>query len=253
MDVEKSFSKVQRTEHISRVIGYLKGSSDVLPMVFDGKKCYGFIDERLFISTKLDTNQQIKGFDVRVKTMDESKSISDIAEEMLRSYCSHVPFGKNEKEESIEGYIKASTVIRELLKEKSAGKNAELLAKPVIALKKDDTIGKAINFLKNFRAVPIIDEKGKLYGCVEQKGNIINLLANRERPREGTYVSTKEGKVFKKPVVSYATKFAPKCDVNNVIDEGFVDIIDAYGFCFVCRDDKPIGILTPIDILRALV
>lgn len=253
MDVEKSFSKVQRTEPISRVMGYLKGASDLLPMVFDGKKCYGFIDERLFISTKLDTNQQIRGFDVRVKTMDESKSASEIAEEMLRSYCSCVPSGKNEKEESIEGYIKASTVIRELLKEKRAGKNAESLAKPVIALKKDDTIGKAINFLKNFRAVPIIDEKGKLSGCVEQRGNIMDLLANRERPRQGTYVSTKEERVFKKPIVNYATKFAPKCDGNNDIDESFIDIIDEYGYCFVCRDDKPIGILTPLDILRAIV
>ncbi|MDY6985213.1 MAG: CBS domain-containing protein [Candidatus Thermoplasmatota archaeon] len=253
MDVEKSFSKVQRTEPISRVLGYLKGASDVLPMVFDGKKCYGFIDERLFISTKLDTNQQIKGFDVRAKTMDESKSASEIAEEMLRSYCSYAPFGKNEKEKSIEGYIKASTVIRELLKEKSSGKNAELLAKPVIALKKDDTIGKAINFLKNFRAVPIVDEKGMLYGCVEQRGNILDLLADRERPRQGAYVSTKEERVFKKPVVNYSTKFAPKCDVNSAIDENLVGIMDTYGYCFVCRDNKPIGILTPPDILKVLV
>jgi len=165
MKVEKKFSKVQRKDPVSRILGYLKGQSNSLPIVFNAERCYGFINEGLLISTKLDMNQQIKGFDTNVKTMSDSKSASDIANEMLRSYCPYVPFGESDQEESISGYIKACTVINELLKEKSLNKDAGSISKPVVVLNKDDSVGKAINFLKNFVAVPLVDETEKFTGA----------------------------------------------------------------------------------------
>jgi predicted transcriptional regulator len=252
MKVEKKFSKVQRKDPVSRILGYLKGQSNSLPIVFNGERCYGFINEGLLISTKLDMNQQLKGFDTNVKTMNDSKSASDIAEEMLRSYCPYAPFGENDREESIFGYIKACAVINELLKEKSLNKDAGSISKPVVVLNKDDSVGKAINFLKNFRAVPLVDVTEKLYGCIEQRGNFLELAADRERPRRGTYMSTKDESIFKKPVIHYATKSAPACETSSAVGQEIIDTLDTYGYCFVCRASRPVGILTPLDVLKVL-
>jgi predicted transcriptional regulator len=253
MDIKKSFSRVQRTETVSRVLGYLRGASDVLPMVFDGNRCYGFVNERLLISTRIDTNRQIKGFDVRVRTVSDSNSVSEIAQEMLRSYCPHAPYGKNDREESIEGYIEADTVSRELLKEKTIGRNAGSIAKSVVTMRKNDSVGKAINLLKNFRAVPIVDDEDRLYGCIEQRGNLIELAMDRERPRQGTYMSTNEEGIFKRSVIQYSTKLTPQCDAGSALNEELMETIDTYGYCFVCTDGRPSGLITPLDILHALV
>jgi len=250
MDIEKSFSRVQRSDTVSRVLGYLRGETEVLPMVFDGNKCYGFVDEKLFISTKLHTNQQIKGFDVRVRVMSESNSTDEIVKEMLRSYCPYVPFGKSEKD--IEGYIKACTVIRALFRENRINKSAGAIARPITFLKKDDNIGKAINLLRNFRAVPVVDDDGKLYGCIEQRGGLIDLLADRERAGQGTYVSTKDESVFKKEVINYATKFVPACEINSAVDESMISLLELHGYCFVHRDNKPAGIITTLDLLKVM-
>jgi predicted transcriptional regulator len=250
MDIEKSFSRVQRSDTVSRVFGYLRGETEVLPMVFDGNKCYGFVDEKLFISTRLHTNQQIKGFDVRVRVMNESNSTDEIVKEMLRSYCPYAPFGKSEKD--IEGYIKACTVIRALFKENRINKSAEVIARPITLLKKDDNLGKAINLLRNFRAVPIIDNDGKLYGCIEQRGNLIDLLADRERSRQGAYVSTNDVSVFNREVINYATKFVPSCEAKSAIDENMISLLELNGYCFVHRDNKPVGIITTLDLLKVI-
>ena len=54
----KDFKLVDKNDEISKVFGYFYGESD-FPIVMDGKKPWGIIDERRLIKTKLSKKEKI--------------------------------------------------------------------------------------------------------------------------------------------------------------------------------------------------
>ena len=248
MKIEKNFKRLQRNDQISKVLGYLRGEGRVIPMIFDGKKCYGFLDERLFISTRLNTKQKIRGFDIKVEVVGEEISPEDAAREMIKSYCRFAPVGENDK--NIYGYLKATTAIRELIQTKG-GINVRKISDPVISLMKDEPMGKAINLLKNLIAVPLVDENNRLYGTIEKR-YLIKFIADQKRPERGAYVSDK-GESVSRPANLYSSKFAPTCAEDSELNEEVLGYLDDFGYCFACRGGEVKGIIAPLTILRALL
>ena len=40
---------------------------------------------------------------------------------------------------------------------------------------------------------------------------------------------------------------------QDLLNEKIIDYLKTYGYCFVCKDRKPIGIITPLRILKYLM
>jgi len=249
MNFEKKYTKVDRTDPVSRVAGYLKGETETVPMVFDKNACYGFINERLLILTRLNPKQKIRGRDIKVKVMKADEEPLNVTREMIKTNCNMVPIGKNEK--NVFGYTTSSLVIEELMKDLKIGYRMGDVAVPVIILRKKDTLGKAINPLRNFKALPVVNDRGKLEGAIEARV-IIEASVEKERSGLGTYIAEKDS-VFNRPVSSFSSQFSPNCDVRDLLNKKIVDYLQTYGYCFVCKDGKPIGIITPLRILKYLM
>ena len=249
MNFEKKYTKVDRNDPVSRIAGYLKGETKTVPMVFDKNICHGFINERLLILTRLNPKQKIRGHDIKVKVMKTDEETLSIAKEMVKANCNMVPVGEDEK--NVFGYTTSSHIIEDLTKDLKIGYKMGDVAVPVITLRKKDALGKAINPLRNFKALPVVNDRGKLEGAIEARV-IIGASVEKERSGLGTYIAEKDS-VFNRPVSSFSSQFSPNCDVRDLPNKKIVDYLQTYGYCFVCKDEKPIGIITPLRILKYLL
>ena len=249
MNFEKKYTKVDRNDPVSRIAGYLKGETKTVPMVFDKNICHGFVNERLLILTRLNPKQKIRGHDIKVKVMKTDEEPLNIAKEMVKANCNMVPVGEDEK--NVFGYTTSSHIIEDLTKDLKIGYKMGDVAVPVITLKKKDALGKAINPLRNFKALPIINDGGKLEGGIESRV-IIEASVEKERMELGTYSSEKNS-AFTRPVSSFSSPFSPNCDFQDILNEKIIDYLKTYRYCLVCKDMKPIGIITPLRILKYLI
>lgn len=236
--VRKDFKIIDKKEGISKIFGYLKKEAH-FPIIMDGKKPWGIIDERRLIKSRLLGNEKIKDFVIGVPKIDMSYSIRKAKEIMLKSGVDKLIVTSNKE---LIGYITAIDVAREL----GNNKNAELLMRYVEAINEDDCIGDAINMMKrqNEKVLPVLSNN-KFSGIIGIR-NIISLISTHEKI---TNYHQEKTSLLDAPVKGFMERGIKTCSPKDGIKD-IVEILDEQEFAIVCKNREYLGIIEPIDLLR---
>ena len=232
----KDFKLVDKNDEISKVFGYFYGESD-FPIVMDGKKPWGIIDERRLIKTKLSKKEKIKDFVVGVPKLDATYSIEKAKQKMVKSGIDTIIVTS---EKDILGYVNAIDLIKKIGVE---GK-AETFMRYIEPIDENESIGNAINQMKkaNERILPILTGK-KFYGILGIK-NILRIITTHKKTTDYHQERTT---LLDAPVKGYAEPAVtnnPNDDLKDIID-----VLEEQGFAVICKNKEYLGIIEPMDLL----
>lgn len=236
--VRKDFKKVDKNDRVSKVFGYLYGEAP-FPIVFDGKKPWGVIDERRLIKSKLSGDEKVKDFVVGVPKLDATYSLIKAKDRMKKSGVDVIIVTK---EGEILGYVTAIDIAKESGIDKKAGD----LMREVEPINEEDEIGDAINLMRkrNERILPVLSNK-KFAGFIGVR-NILKLLTTHEKVTDYHQEKTS---LLEAPVKGYMEVGVKVC---SPLEDGekVADLIEEQGFAVVCKGKEYMGIIEPADLLK---
>ena len=236
--VRKDFREVDKNDEISKIFGYLYGETD-LPIVMDGKKPWGMIDERRLIKSKLLGNEKIKDFVVGVPKLDASYSIKKAKERMVKSGVDKIIVTSDKR---LVGYVTAIDIAKEL----GISKRAHELMEEIEAINEDDEMGDALNAMrrKNIKILPVVSNK-KFCGVISIK-NVLPLTSTHEKVTDYHQEKTS---LLDAPVKGFMEVGVKTCMPNDGVEE-IIDIMEEQGFVIVCKNGEYMGVIEPIDLLK---
>lgn len=237
--VRKDFKLIDKKDEISKIFGYFYGESD-FPIVMDGKKPWGIVDDRQLIKTKLAGNEKIKDFVVGVPKLDATYSLEKAKQRMVKSGVDTI-IVTSEKE--VVGYLTAI----DIAKKYEIEKNAELMMRYVEGIDENEEMGEAINLMRsqNARLLPVLS-KNKFAGIIRIK-NILRLITTHEKTTDYHQEKTTLLEAPIKGYIEEAITCHPKDSAKEVID-----IMEKQGFVVVCKNREYLGIIEPIDLLKVI-
>jgi len=234
--VRRDFKKLDKNEEISKIFGYIYGESP-LPIIMDGKKPWGIIDERRLLKRKLSGNEKVKNFVVGVPKLDASYSIEKAREKMVEG---GQPFIIVTYGGGLAGYITAVDISIKI----GVGKAGDMM-KEVEPLNENDSMATAINRLKQVNeAVLPVTKEDKFVGVIRIR-DVLRLETTHEKIRD--YRSEKTSPLDA-PVKGFM-ETGVRC-VSPEAREEVIKIVDKQGFAIVCKNGEYIGIINMIDLVR---
>ncbi len=235
--VRKDFKEIDKNEEVSKIFGYLYEEKD-FPIIMDGKKPWGIIDERRLIKTKLSGREKVKGFVVGVPKLDASYSIRKAKEKMVKSGVDVIIVTSNKE---LLGYVTALDIAKKI----GIDKNAEMLMRYVDGVGEDDEIGEVINLMKkrNERFLPVLDGN-KFLGIVCVR-DILKVITTHEKITDYHQEKTS---LLEAPIKGFMERGVKVCSPYE--KEELIDIMEEQGFAVVCKNNEYMGIIEPLDLLR---
>jgi len=234
--VRKDFKLVDKNDEISKVFGYFYGEAD-FPIVMDGKKPWGIIDERRLVKTKLSKKEKIKDFVVGVPKLDATYSIEKAKQKMVKSGVDTIIVTS---EKDVLGYVNAIDIIKKI----GLNGKAENFMRHIEPIDENESIGNAINQMKkaNEKIIPVLSN-GKFYGILGVK-NILRIITTHKKITDYHQERTT---LLDAPVKGYAEAVI----INNPNDdiEEIIDVLEKQGFAVICKNKEYVGIIEPMDLL----
>jgi len=236
--VRRDFREVDKNDEISKIFGYLYGEAD-FPIVMDGKKPWGIIDERRLIKSKLSGKEKVKDFVVGVPKLDATYSIAKAKDRMIKSGVDTLIVTK---EKELLGYVTAIDIAKEI----GVEKNAELLMRSLEAVNENDEISEALNLMRrrNAKMLPVVSNK-RFVGVIGI-GNILKLLTTHEKITDYHQEKTS---LLAAPVKGYMESGIKTCSLKDKAEK-IIEVIEEQGFAVVCKKGEYVGIIEPIDLLK---
>jgi CBS domain-containing protein/ribosome-associated translation inhibitor RaiA len=262
--MNKDFLKVEKTDTIANVIGKLIQKDVRTAVVFWNKEYFGIIDRDLLVQSKITKAQEVGDFVMSPPVVRESEDMLKCAELMYGSYpCVLIVKRGNE----VIGIVSAKDIIKLItnIPELRKMRADDVMTSNLIVLAYNARLGDAINIMheKKFERVPIVDKNGHLEGIFTLTDAIYKNLTN---PLEKEKGSSKSGRnsvftrsynpkrmfVLDAPIGDAAS---PIMVTANSYDKLGKIVEDMFNFkisdVVIAKDNKPIGIITTRDLLRA--
>ncbi len=233
--VRKDFKTVDKNDEISKIFGYLYGEAD-FPIVMDGKKPWGIIDERRLIKSKLSGKEKIKRFVVGVPKIDASYSIRKVKDIMAKSGIDTIIVTSNKE---LLGYV---TVI-DVFKRIGIDKDAETLMKYVDGVNENQRVGDVINLMRKEKIVPVLEGK-KFLGVIGIK-NVLKIITTHEKITDYHQEKTS---LLEAPVKGFMERGIKICKPWDKGEE-ILKIMEKQGYVIVCKDNEYMGMIQPVDLL----
>lgn len=185
-----------------------------------------------------------------IPKLDSNISLKDAARKIIQSGFRALPvFEKNK----IIGILSEIDLIFELIREakKENIKIEEIMSKP-ICLEENSTIGKLKHIMRenNISRVPVVDKNGYISGVIDTL-DLVDLILPKESQKRSKAGSGEKINVRDIPITIIIRKpFAASKEskIGEVIN-AFLE----HEEIIVVEDKKPIGIITPKDILEVLL
>lgn len=174
--IRTDFKTVDKRDPVSSVMGYLSGDSDKVPVVLDGEKPYGVLNEAGFARKRLAPTQKLEGaYVIGTRTLGEDPTIDDIVDVLGTSRTSYAPVVSHGR---VVGVVHARDVLQRL----DSDRRAVELADETPVVTKDTSAAEVIHFFNETGVpyLPVLDESGKL-GAVVRRRDLV-LLATDARP-----------------------------------------------------------------------
>jgi len=264
----RKFLSVELNEPIAAVIGKMEQADARTALVFEKKKLKGIIDRDLLKNSKISSQAEAADFIVHPPEVKETEDMMRCAELMYHSYPCVIPVIRKHV---VIGIVRARDILGRISDIPQIAKLTvkEVMTPNPITVKHEERIGSVINLMKekNISRVPIVDKAGKLISVFTLTDAIMKYI---RRPMEKIQGVSKSSRGAKGGFAS-AKGFAPKKTIaldTNIGDAASTNIVtakpgdlltDAIKKMFeskisdivVTEKDKPVGIITTRDLLKA--
>lgn len=238
------YKAVDKRDAIQSVWGWLSGDSAKVPIVMDGNRPFGVVNERALMSRRINQAAHLESYTLPTRAIREDASLDEVARRMAEARAAHLPV--EDKRGRLRGYVSALDVARAQEREATAAD----LAVPVTALKHTQTIGEALHaFTQEYVDwLPILNGDGKAHAVLPRRTLMrleANLAEKGRKDANGEKMNPLKDVVegFSEQIVSRLPASASRDEVLAALDDNGYVLIEG-------RDGRLLGIVTPTTLLR---
>lgn len=157
------FKAVDKRDEVHTVFGWLTGDAAKVPIIVDGDKPLGILNERALMSRRIDTHAKIEQFTLVTRALPLSAELGDTTDRMRELRASRLPV--EDKRGKLAGYVTSIDVARA---SETITRRASDLCLPVRALEEKHTLGDALHaFTQEYvDFLPVTNGGGKVTGVL---------------------------------------------------------------------------------------
>lgn len=241
--VRTDFKEVDKRDGLHSVMGWVKGDSDQLPIVMDGGRPFGLVNDRALMSRRIDHHAKIEAYALTTRALPADASLDEAIARMAEFRAAHLPV---EQKGKLLGYVSVVDVAREA----DWGKTARDLCVPVSMLKEGQTLGDALHLFNQEYVdfLPVLDAQGRPSAVLPRRrvlhvGAEAGTKGRKDAGGEKFHLLHDPIEGFTDQSISLRAD-APMEDVLQTLEE--------WGYALVHdRDGRFLGIVTPETLARA--
>jgi CBS domain-containing protein len=243
--VRTDFKAVDKRDALHAVKGWLTGDTTKVPIVLDGERPFGIVNERALMGRHMDLNAHVHQFALATRAITPETSLDDARRRMAEHRAAYLPV--EDKRGKLLGYVTAVDVFRAEMN----GSKAMDLAVPVTMLREDQTMGDALNaFAKEYvEFLPVIDNAGRVGGVLSRSEVLKMEFNNGDKGRKDA--GGEKFTMLNDPIRGFmdlAPNFVPPATPADAL----LDTLEEEGYAIVGADGgKPVGLVTPETLFRA--
>ena len=264
--ISTDFLKLNGADTVSQFVGKLKTTHQRTAVVVDDKGNYlGVTSKRYMhkLNTRLE-DLRLNRISINAPTASLESSLEDLARSMYVSDTRMLAVTEGKK---ILGVVYAKDLINFLknMPELKDLKAKDIGTKTIVSLKESDVLGKAVNLMNyhNFNRIPVIDDNGNLTGIISFRSILKNFMLLPPRSKEKGFSRKGKKKSGNPSAMSSLNKIPLKevmiTDVKTISpDESVKNIVKALNSAHgsqtvILNKNRPVGIITPRDIIEAFL
>lgn len=245
---EEYFS-VSFDEEARKVLSKIRDENIFAAPVLKGGDFEGIITWRTILQRSASPKTKVRKLLLHPPKIEGDMNLVEVAELMLETGSRAVPVFESEE---LRGIITQKEIIKAVSKDEGfREKSVENLISEVVTIRRDETIGKAKALMRENRVarLPVVDDKGNLVGSVDLSGIVKTFEiedAMKVGERKGEAIPERDS-----PVTAIMNHNPLTMDRNTnlkKVAKGMVQ--EGVLYTIFVEKDKPIGIITPKDIIE---
>lgn len=243
--VRTDYKAVDKRDGLHSVMGWIKGDSDKVPIITDGGKPFGIVNDRALMGRKLNHNAHVEQFTLSTRALPHSATLDDAMARMAEFRAPHLPV---EEKGKLLGYVSAIDLVRE----SGVECTARDVCVPVTNLRENQTLGEALHLFSQEYVdhLPVLDAQGRPRGILSRR-RLLQLEADYADSRGRKDAGGNPVTFLDNPVQGFtdnAITLRPDADAEAVLEA-----LESWGYALV--EDKAghlVGIVTPETLARTL-
>lgn len=243
--VRTDYKAVDKRDGLHSVMGWIKGDTDKVPIITDGGRPFGIVNDRALMGRKLHHNAHVEHFTLTTRALPHNATLDDAMARMAEFRAAHLPV---EEKGKLLGYVSAVDLVRESGVECTAND----LCVPVTTLREDQTLGEALHVFSQEYVdhLPVLDAQGRPRGILARR-RILQLEADYADGHGRKDAGGNPVTFLDNPVQGFtdnAVTLPPTAASEDVLDT-----LESWGYALV--EDKGgqfVGIVTPETLARTL-
>lgn len=164
--IDNRVKLVQKKDHVGKVYGWVRGETDLRPVVLDGKKPYAIVNMDVFMSRQVRQESSVDKVALPVPVVHKDESLADIVHHFSGTLVPYLPVVDDR--DKVLGVIDAVTLLRMHPERDMTIRHGYQQLEP---LRLDHTLNHAMLRFReeNVHHLPVVDERGCLQGILPQK------------------------------------------------------------------------------------
>lgn len=242
--VRTDYKAVDKRDELRSVMGWLAGDATKVPIVLDGQKPFGIVNERALMARQLDGKAKIEPYALPTRALPLTASVEEARDRMAELRAAYLPV--TDARGKLAGYVRAIDLARE------NGRSASALdvAVPITALQEQSTLGDALNlFQKEYvDFLPVVRSDGRLTGVLPRRTVLRMEFNTGDKGRKDA--GGEKFTMLHDPVGGVMDE-APAFVKPTSSFEEVLDTLDEAGYAIVRKDEGHLlGIVTPETLFR---
>jgi CBS domain-containing protein len=239
---------------LSEVLGHMKKHNIHEIPVVRGKKLLGIASyENLMKRRNIPLTTKVEKIMTLPPKISMDESLPEIAEALMAGGHRALPVTSND---SIMGIVSRTDVVKVMrdLEELKGLRIEKIMTPNPHCINEDDTILEARNMMKSLdeRSIPVVDDKGHLSGVIGLKDLVDSFTkvkdvqkARTTRRLQNREVDIEVKGIMRKPPISVKRGSDVLRAIDLMIEHDISSVI-------IAEEQKPIGILTQVDLIELL-
>ena len=250
--LETNCPNISRSESVSKVVSLLTSSESYEAIVINSE-LNGVVTVRDTLKILNPERTSVARILFKPPSMGSDTPLYDVASALISNRIRIIPIVDNG---SISGVVRQKAVLKRMV---DCPDLQEFLAEDLMVsnpvtvdLDSSASIVRNLMLSQGISHAPVVDKNGELEGIITANDLVWNLFRTRDRVTVGERKGEKERllRVSIKGVVDrHPLDVTPRTKVTEVVREM---VTQDKGYCLVIEKRKPVGILTPRDIISVL-
>lgn len=242
--VKTDYKEVDKRDGLHSVMGWVRGDTDRLPIVTDGGKPFGIVNDRALMGRRIDHNAKVEGYTLTTRALPPTASVEEAIGRMAEFRAAHLPVANDGK---LLGFVSALDLVREAGLDRAASD----LCVPVRVLKETQTLGDALHAFNQEYVdfLPIADANGRVTTVLPRRS--VLLMEDNANTKGRKDAVANKFSYIQDPLAGFtdqAVVLPPNASAEDVLEA-----LEDFGYAIVNdKDGRFVGIITPETLARTV-